>query len=55
MLPGAFLPLISLRWVIFKTSFSKHLLSVVQWELLFRTLCLYCGCGRRGAEPARFQ
>lgn len=55
MLPGAFLPLILLHWVIFKTSFSKHLLSVVHWELLFHMLCLYCGCGRNGAEPACFQ
>lgn len=55
MLPGASLPLILLHWVIFKSSFSKHLLSVIHWELLFHMLCLYCGCGRSGAEPACFQ
>lgn len=54
-LPGASLPLILLRWVIFKSSFSKHLLSPGHWELLFHMLCLYCGCGRSGAEPACFQ
>ena len=55
MLPGASLPLMLLYWVIFKSSFSKHLLSVVHQELPFHMLCLYCGCGRSRAEPACFQ
>lgn len=54
ILPGAFFLQILLHWVIFKTSFSKHLLSVLHWELMFHMLCLYCGCGRGGAEPACF-
>lgn len=55
ILPGALFLQILLHWVIFKTSFSKHLLSVLHWELMFHRLCLYCGCGRGGAEPACFQ
>lgn len=55
MLPGASLPLILLHWAIFESLFSKHLPSVVHWELLFHLLCLYCGCGRSRAKPACFQ
>lgn len=55
ILPGALFLQILLHWVIFKTSFSKHLLSVLHWELMFHRLCLYCGCGRGVAEPACFQ
>lgn len=55
MLPGASMPLILLHWVIFKSSFSKHLLSIVHCKLLFHMLCLYCGCGCSGAEPGCFQ
>lgn len=45
MLSGASNPLIPLPWVIFESSFSKHLLSEVHLELLFHVLCLYHGCG----------